>query len=198
MVCERDRHCQQEFMFCALSHGYCRLFFNLKGELMPLFHVEDTDRPVWVISPNWGLAMEYYNKAIALENECDVGDIEPPRGVSYICDDNDILIGPADCFLDDMPDWERNIEKTFHVVWPVLAISQAVAGSDLDALEDSVLIRISKWTDQQMKGVESYVQAGDEDRSDTWADLDELQEYVLEYCKRIETLRANADTDSNE
>ncbi len=158
---------------------------------MPLFQIQDSDRPVWVIAPSYGLAVEYYDKAIAIENECEPGEVEPPTGVCHICEDCDILIGPSDCFLDAMPDkeWHRNIDETLkHFIWPLLNVSHSIVGETRVTLQDMVLVRLSKWTDDELIVAEAYVSAVDLYNSDQ-SDIDlpakpepieELERFVAE------------------
>src|ERR1041385_685774 len=46
---------------------------------MPLFHVQDSDRPGWVIAENFAEAVRKWETAVAKENDGDKG--EPPKGV---------------------------------------------------------------------------------------------------------------------
>jgi|ERR1051325_298479 hypothetical protein len=58
---------------------------------MPLFHVQDSDRPGWVIAENFAEAVRKWETAVAKENDGDKG--EPPKGVSLIADDDEIIVG---------------------------------------------------------------------------------------------------------
>lgn len=59
---------------------------------MPLYHVQDSDRPMFVIAANYQAAVKRWETLIALENECEPDGIEPPQGIAHVADDNDILI----------------------------------------------------------------------------------------------------------
>ncbi len=56
-----------------------------------LYHIQDNDRPMWVLASNYGEAVERWKQHIAPENECLPEDVEEPMGVSFVCDANDIL-----------------------------------------------------------------------------------------------------------
>lgn len=65
------------------------------NKALSLFHVQDGDRPMWVIAENYGQAAERWREQIAKENpDDDCGD-DQPDGVSLIASGTD---------LDDMPD----------------------------------------------------------------------------------------------
>lgn len=58
---------------------------------MPLFHVQDSDRPLYVVAKNYGEAEYKWREIIAIENTMFIKDIEPPLGISFICKDNDLI-----------------------------------------------------------------------------------------------------------
>lgn len=55
---------------------------------MPLFQIQDDDRPVFVIAVNFEHALTRYETLVRSEND---GEYEPPKGVAYLADDDDIL-----------------------------------------------------------------------------------------------------------
>lgn len=57
---------------------------------MPLFHVQDQDRPGYVVADNFEHALEKWRSAMKRENDGDVGD--EPDGVAMVCDDEDLII----------------------------------------------------------------------------------------------------------
>lgn len=59
---------------------------------MPLFKVQDPDRPMWIIADTFGGAIEEWNKVIAIENDIKEDEVDPPIGVEFICPDEDIVI----------------------------------------------------------------------------------------------------------
>jgi hypothetical protein len=59
---------------------------------MPLFHVQDTDRPMYVIAETYSKALEEWAKSMVIENECHIDDMEPPLGIRYVCPDDDLIL----------------------------------------------------------------------------------------------------------
>jgi hypothetical protein len=59
---------------------------------MPLYHIQDSDRPLWIVAPDWATAIEVWKRVIEQEND---GAVSEPDGVSMICDDDDIAFDPA-------------------------------------------------------------------------------------------------------
>lgn len=57
---------------------------------MPLFHVQDDDRPGYVVANDYAEAIRKWSAAVLREND-DV-DTGPPRGVSIVCDDRDLIV----------------------------------------------------------------------------------------------------------
>lgn len=58
---------------------------------MPLFQIQDTDRPAFVFAENYAEAESKWRSAVSHEN--DDQDPGPCQGISYICDDNEIIVG---------------------------------------------------------------------------------------------------------
>lgn len=56
---------------------------------MPLFHVQDSDRPLWVVAKDYVDALESWREQIIHENE---GEVSEPQGVQHVCDDDELLI----------------------------------------------------------------------------------------------------------
>jgi hypothetical protein len=59
---------------------------------MPLFHIQDADRPMFVIDENYKDALEYWREAMAIENECQTSEVEEPLGIKFVCSNNDLII----------------------------------------------------------------------------------------------------------
>ena len=62
---------------------------------MPLFSIQDNDRPAYVIADNYGEAQEKFLQAIFEENKeyySNVDELDIPLGISFICPDEDIII----------------------------------------------------------------------------------------------------------
>lgn len=56
---------------------------------MPLFHVQDNDRPMYVVADNWQDAISRWQKVIEEENEGCAA--EQPTGIVFVCTDNDLI-----------------------------------------------------------------------------------------------------------
>lgn len=59
---------------------------------MPLFLVQDSDRPLWIVAKDYGEAESIWTDFVAKENDMKVQDVEPPQGISFICEDNDLIL----------------------------------------------------------------------------------------------------------
>jgi len=59
---------------------------------VPLYQIQDADRPGFVFAANFSEAIARWSHAVAVENECDVTAVEPPSGVNHLADDEDIII----------------------------------------------------------------------------------------------------------
>jgi hypothetical protein len=57
---------------------------------MPLFHIQDTDRPAFVVANGYQEAVAKWQRAIAKESEIEL--VDPPRGVTMLCDDDELII----------------------------------------------------------------------------------------------------------
>lgn len=62
---------------------------------MPLFHIQDNDRPAWVVADDWNHAIKKWEKALVLEYGEDEmeGGIEPPLGIQLVCEDRELIVG---------------------------------------------------------------------------------------------------------
>jgi hypothetical protein len=67
---------------------------------MPLYHVQDKDRPGYVVAATFHEALFKWGKAVAKENGNVLSD--PPEGVSMICDDDELIVAN---------DWVENLKK---------------------------------------------------------------------------------------
>jgi len=47
---------------------------------------------MWIVAQNYGEAEDKWRKLVAKENDMSSEDIESPYGISFICDDNDLVI----------------------------------------------------------------------------------------------------------
>lgn len=58
---------------------------------MPLYLVQDSDRPLYIVARSWSNALEQWTAVIAKENEGD-RDFQPD-GISRIAGDDELVIG---------------------------------------------------------------------------------------------------------
>ena len=58
---------------------------------MPLFQIQDDDRPAWVIAKDFAEAVHKWENAVAKENNGNKG--EPPNGINRIAGDDEIIVG---------------------------------------------------------------------------------------------------------
>ncbi len=58
---------------------------------MPLFYVQDDDRPMYVNSESFGTALESWKKFIATENGCSPDGVELPLGIKFIAPSDEVI-----------------------------------------------------------------------------------------------------------
>ena len=56
-----------------------------------LYHIQDGDRPMWVVADNYGHAVQKWKEHVAPENKMPLADVEEPAGVSFVCEANDFI-----------------------------------------------------------------------------------------------------------
>lgn len=54
-----------------------------------LYHVQDNDRPLFVIAGSWASAVALWKRAIAIENELDAEDVDEPKGVQLVAEEDE-------------------------------------------------------------------------------------------------------------
>lgn len=59
---------------------------------MPLYHIQDGDRPMYVIALSWQGALTAWQNIVARENKGTLPFEHDPQGISFIADDADIII----------------------------------------------------------------------------------------------------------
>jgi hypothetical protein len=59
---------------------------------MPLFHVQDCDRPGFVFAEDFQKAADLWTEAVAVENETTVDEIGAPLGIARVCEDNELIL----------------------------------------------------------------------------------------------------------
>lgn len=56
---------------------------------MPLYHIQDSDRPLWIVAKDWRDALDQRKAQIALEND---GDEAEPQGIQHVCDNDELIV----------------------------------------------------------------------------------------------------------
>ena len=59
---------------------------------MPLYMVQDNERPLYVVGKDYGQAEYIWRKIIAKENDLKIDEVESPNGISFICEDTDLVL----------------------------------------------------------------------------------------------------------
>jgi hypothetical protein len=57
-----------------------------------LFHIKDSDRPMWVIATDWEMALKKWTQFIATENTMSIHDVEKPLGIDFVCDSQELIL----------------------------------------------------------------------------------------------------------
>lgn len=57
-----------------------------------LFYVQDADRPVYVLAPDWQAAVKHWQAVVATENEIPIHEVEGPDGIQRISEGQDLLV----------------------------------------------------------------------------------------------------------
>jgi len=60
---------------------------------MPLYHVQDDDRPAFVVAEDYAEAINKWTQAVALEEDLDPESIDDPLGIALICDTDQLILG---------------------------------------------------------------------------------------------------------
>jgi aconitase A len=58
---------------------------------MPLYLVQDSDRPMHVIAPSWQSAIDAWKAFVGDENDVSREEMDEPNGVALIAEDTDVL-----------------------------------------------------------------------------------------------------------
>jgi hypothetical protein len=56
-----------------------------------LFHVQDSDRPMYVVASDWKDAIDKWKDCVAHENDMEPRDVDEPLGIHMVCDDDDLI-----------------------------------------------------------------------------------------------------------
>ena len=57
---------------------------------MPLFHVQDSDRPAYVVAKTYSEAVSKWQHAVSAENDGEYAG--NPSGISLLCDDDELIV----------------------------------------------------------------------------------------------------------
>ena len=57
---------------------------------MKLYHIQDPDRPMYVVAANWQDALSRWKSHIREENDGEEGD--EPSGITIIAEEDDLII----------------------------------------------------------------------------------------------------------
>ena len=60
-------------------------------EIMKLFHIQDSDRPMYVIGDNWQGALSKWKNLVADENNMQPTEVEEPLGIALISLDDELI-----------------------------------------------------------------------------------------------------------
>ena len=59
---------------------------------MMLFHIQDSDRPMYVVATDWNEALAKWREVIAIENEeADCFD-DNPDGIALVAEDDELIL----------------------------------------------------------------------------------------------------------
>lgn len=59
---------------------------------MPLYHVQDSDRPLWIVATGFGHAAVKWKTIVAEENAIQYLDVDGPSGIYLLCDDDELVV----------------------------------------------------------------------------------------------------------
>lgn len=62
---------------------------------MPLFEIQDADRPMFVIEKDYQAAVDRWNEVVGDENDLTPSEVEPPLGVRIVADNDNLIIGKS-------------------------------------------------------------------------------------------------------
>ena len=56
-----------------------------------LYHVQDDDRPMYVVATSWIDALSRWKEQVSAENEESIEETAEPNGIARVCDDGDLI-----------------------------------------------------------------------------------------------------------
>ena len=63
---------------------------------MNLYHVQDNDRPMWVLANDYGEAVVKWKLRMAQEDQIALNDVADPEGVQFICYADELILPSGD------------------------------------------------------------------------------------------------------
>lgn len=59
---------------------------------MPLFLVQDDERPLYVVAENFTKALEAWREIICEENDATMEQLDDATGIQKLCDDDELIV----------------------------------------------------------------------------------------------------------
>ncbi len=79
---------------------------------MNLYHIQDADRPMYVIARSWNEAIVIWENKVIGENDAD--DCEPPAGIMLVCEADELLLrARASMTVAEVNDLRRECKMTY-------------------------------------------------------------------------------------
>jgi hypothetical protein len=100
---------------------------------MRLFHVQDADRPVFVVAEDFSEALTMWRDLISAENEGDDCRGEFPAGIELLAHDSDLILGPpqaANPALDACRQILARLERTGNYAETQELLREAIAKTE--------------------------------------------------------------------
>lgn len=57
-----------------------------------LFHIQDSDRPYWVVATDWASALEAWREEMARQNPGALSEEFDPDGIQKVCEPDELLL----------------------------------------------------------------------------------------------------------
>lgn len=62
---------------------------------MNLYHIQDSDRPLWIVAASWSAALSTWKQDVAQENDMDPNEVEEPQGITLVCEAHELIVTEA-------------------------------------------------------------------------------------------------------
>lgn len=110
---------------------------------MPLFLVQDSDRPAYVVAENWGAAILKWKAAVGPENDLPPEEMDEPRGVQLVAENNDLIVD--DDFVDKTICDDTVVAKGGSVAEITVPTDQSVIQYAVPSLEETKARHSAAW-----------------------------------------------------